>query len=123
MRNEDRKMSTTCTALIIPAQLNDAVRVTTIDAKLDTLQNLVGGHIESVSRGDWHVYLNAEGHMLNLPPNLRAASLMHEVGLDLADAARGVAVFLGRTEQGYEADVPAHLIRRAEYLFGAPHAA
>ena len=116
-------MSTTCTALVIPARLGEALRTMNIDATPDTLQGLVGGHLESVSRGDWHVYLNAEGHMMNLPPNFRAAQLIHEAGIDLFDAARGTAVFLGRTGRGGEADVPEHLLRRAAEMFGSPLAA
>jgi len=81
-------MSTTCTALVIPARLGEAVRIMALDATPDTLRRLVAGHLESVSRGDWHVYLNADGHFMNLPPNIRAAQLIHEAGLDLSDAAR-----------------------------------
>lgn len=116
-------MSTTCIALVIPARLGEALRTMPLEATTDTLQRLVGGHLESVSRGDWHVYLNAEGHIMNLPPNIRAAQLIREAGLDLSDAARGTAVFLGRTERGGEADVPEHLLRRAAEMFGSPLAA
>jgi hypothetical protein len=116
-------MSTTCTALVIPARLGEAVRIMALDATPDTLRRLVAGHLESVSRGDWHVYLNADGHFMNLPPNIRAAQLIHEAGLDLSDAARGTAVFLGRTGGGGEADVPEHLLRRATEMFGSPLAA
>jgi hypothetical protein len=116
-------MSTTCMALVIPARLNEALRTVALDATPEGLQGLVGGHLESVSRGDWHVYLNAEGYSMNLPPNIRAAQLIHEAGLDLSDAARGTAVFLGRTERGGEADVPEHLLRRAAEMFGSPMAA
>ena len=52
-------MSTTCIALVIPAGLGEPLRTMTLEATTDTLQRLVGGHLESVSRGDWHVYLNA----------------------------------------------------------------
>lgn len=116
-------MSTICTALVIPARLSEAPRTVALDATPDTLQRLVGGHLESVSRGDWHVYLNAEGHLMNLPPNIRAAQLIHEAGLDLSDAARGTAVFLGRTGRGAESNVPEHLLRRAAEMFGSPLAA
>ena len=116
-------MSTTCTALVIPVRLNEAIRTVALDATPGVLQGLVGGHLESVSRGDWHVYLNAEGHSMNLPPNIRAAQLIHEAGLDLSDATRGTAVFLGRTQRGGEADVPEHLLRRAAEMFGSPLAA
>ena len=43
-------MSTTCTALVIPVRLNEALRTVVIGATPDVLQELVGGHLESVSR-------------------------------------------------------------------------
>jgi hypothetical protein len=116
-------MYTIFTALIIPVRISEPLRVEQIDTALTSLQQLVGGDIESVTRGDWHVYLNAEGHLMNLPANIRAAQLIREAGLDLSDAARGTAVFLGRTERGGEADVPEHLLRRAAEMFGSPLAA
>jgi Domain of unknown function (DUF3846) len=116
-------MTTTFTALIIPAAIEEPVRVEPIDATLRTLQDLVEGDIESVMRGDWHVYLNAEGVIRNLPLNLRAAQLTYDRGLDLAGAARGCAVFLGNGGHREEADVPEHLVKRAEELFGMPLAA
>lgn len=110
-------MRTTHTALIIPSRISEPVRVEPVETSLRTLQALVGGHIEVVTRGDWHVYLNAEGVIMNLPGNLRAAQLVHDCGLDLAGVARGTAVFLGHGAHGEVADVPEHLIRRAEQLF------
>jgi hypothetical protein len=116
-------MSTTCIALIVPDQLSQPVRVESLEPSLENLQRLVGGDVESVARGDWHIYFNSAGRINNLPPNLRASQLMHECGLDLADAARGTAVFLGHAGHGAEADVPGYLIRRATTFFGAPLAA
>lgn len=116
-------MNTISTALIIPARTNEPVRVTLIQTALKNLQELVDGDIESITRGDWHVYLNAEGLIKNLPPNLRAAQLMYDCGLDLAGAARGTAVFLGNDERGREQDVPGHLVRHAGELLGVPLAA
>jgi uncharacterized protein DUF3846 len=110
-------MSTTCTALIVPARLSQPVRIETLDTSLATLQTLVGGDIEAVTRGDWHVYLNAEGKIINLPANIRAGHLMIEAGLDLVDIFCGTAVFLGHNGHGDEADAPDHLIRLAEQLF------
>lgn len=117
------KMSTTVTVLIIPARISEPVRVETVEPSLQTLRNLVGGDIETVTRGDWDVYLNAEGVIANLPPNLRAAQLMYDCGLDLAGVARGTAVFLGHGDHGEEADAPQHLIGLAEELFFARLAA
>ncbi|AOT03014.1 DUF3846 domain-containing protein [Arthrobacter sp. U41] len=110
-------MSTKYRALIIPVRISEPVRVETVEPDLHTLQGLVGGDIEAVTRGDWHVYLNAEGVISNLPPNLRAAQLMRDCGLDLAGVARGTAVFLGHGPHGAEADAPRHLIRLAEDLW------
>ena len=109
-------MRTTFKALIIPARISEPVRVQDVSPDLPTLRRLVGGHIEKVTRGDWHVYLNAEGVIANLPPNLRAAQLMNDCGLDLAGVARGTAVLLGHGDHGEEADAPKHLIRLAENL-------
>lgn len=116
-------MSTQCTALVVPAQLNEPVRVESLEPSLANLQLLVRGDVESVGRGDWHAYFNSFGRVNNLPPNLRASQLMHECGLDLADAVRGTAVFLGLGGHGAEENVPEYLIRRVTALFGAPLAA
>ncbi|WP_240974874.1 DUF3846 domain-containing protein [Crystallibacter degradans] len=108
----------TCTALIIPADLNEPARVETIDAGLETLQTLVGGNIEAVSGGDWHFYLNEEGKILGLDWNRRAALLvLQETGV-LADLYCGNTVFLGETRDGDEGDVPRDLIDLAQQLFG-----
>jgi hypothetical protein len=53
---------------------SEPVRVETIEPGLQTLRNLVGGDIESVTRGDWDAHLNAEGVSANLPPNLAPLS-------------------------------------------------
>ena len=111
------KMRTTYTALIIPARISEPARVEAVSSDLQTLQSLVVGDIEAVTRGDWRVFLNAEGVIANLPPNLRAAQLMRDCGLDLAGVARGTAVFFGHGGHGEEADVPQHLIRLAEELW------
>ncbi len=105
------------TALIVPASMAEAVRVEAIDTRQNTLQVIVDGALESVICGDWHVYVNSEGAIRKLHRNLRAAALLHEVGLDLAGACQGNAVFLGHDDHGYEDHVPAQLIRLAEDLF------
>jgi hypothetical protein len=107
----------TCTALIIPADLNEPARVETIDARLETLQTLVAGNIETVSGDDWHFYLNEEGKILNLPPNRRTAMLVLEETGMLADVYCGNVVFLGETRDGDEGNVPQHLIDLAQQLF------
>ncbi|NUU33153.1 DUF3846 domain-containing protein [Arthrobacter sp. C9C5] len=110
-------MTNRYTALIIPARISEPVRVETIETDQRTLQGLVGGDLETVTRGNWHVYLNAEGVITHLPVNLRAAQLMYDCGLDLAGVARGTAVILGHGGHGEDADVPEHLIRLAEEFF------
>ena len=114
--------SRTYTALVVPANNAEPIHLEQVGAELPALEALVDGPLESVIRGDWHVYLNAESVALLLPVNFRAGQLMHECGLDL-DGIRGTAVFLGRGEHGTEADVPEHLPRLAQELFGAPLAA
>jgi hypothetical protein len=116
-------MSTICTALIVPARLSRPVRIETIDASLATLQNLVEGNIEAITRGDWHAYLNDEGKIINLPPNIRAGHLMRETGLYLADTFCGNVVILGEGTHGEEMDAPEHLIKLAERLFDTALAA
>ena len=108
----------TCTALIIPADLNEPVRVETIDAGLENLQTLVAGNIEAVSGDDWHFYLNEEGKILHLPPNRRAGLLVLEKTGMLADVYCGTVVFLGETHDGDEGNVPQHLVDLARKLFG-----
>ncbi|MGO4653046.1 hypothetical protein AB4068_15285 [Arthrobacter sp. 2RAF22] len=110
-------------ALIVPASLGESVILGRLDTDPAALRRLVGGDVESISRGDWHVYLNARGMILNMQPNIRAAQLAHDAGLDIADAARGTAVFLGNAGPAAESDVPAYLSRRARELFGTPLAA
>jgi len=112
----------TYTALVVPASNSEPMRIEQVTADLHALEALVGGPLESVIRGDWHVYLNVESLTMLLPVNYRAGQLMHECGLDL-DGIRGTAVFLGRGEHGTEADIPEHLARLAEELFGSPLAA
>lgn len=109
-------------ALVIPANNAEAMRIEQVETDREALEALVGGPLESVIRGDWHVYLNAESVTTLLPVNFRAGQLLHECGLDL-DGIRGTAVFLGRGDHGAEADLPEHLARLAEELFGAPLAA
>jgi hypothetical protein len=105
-----------CFALVIPARLSEAAAVANVDGRQGTLQVLLGGGLEIIARGDWHVYLNADHHNARLLPNLRAAQLLHDTGLDLPDIG-GTAVFFGRAEHDFNTDVPEHLIHRAEALF------
>lgn len=115
-------MNATYLALIVPARLGEPLRMVPVEGP-ETLKDLLGGDLESVARGDWHLYLNAEGTSGNLPVNLRADQLIHDCGVDLAGAARGPAVILGRDAKGRDTSVPEHLLRLAAELFGAPRAA
>lgn len=108
----------TCKALIIPADQKRPARVETIGADLETLQSIVGGSIEAVSGNDWHFYLNEEGKILRLMPNVRAAQLVWELTGILTDIYCGDTVFLGEDGHGDEADVPAHVVAIADQLFG-----
>jgi hypothetical protein len=105
-----------CFALIVPARISEAVTVANLDARHGCLEVLLAGGLECVARGDWHVYLNADQRTAGLGPNVRAGQLLHDTGLDLPDVA-GTAVFLGRAGRDFDADVPEHLIHRAEALF------
>ncbi|BCW86485.1 hypothetical protein NicSoilE8_41580 (plasmid) [Arthrobacter sp. NicSoilE8] len=100
--------------LYVPARLSEAVTVHSLDARHTSLQIIVGGGLECIALGDWHVYLNADTQTTG-PSNLRAVQLLHETGLDLP--VTGIAVFLGRAGIDHDTDVPGHLIRRAGALF------
>jgi hypothetical protein len=108
----------TCKALIIPTDQKRPARVETIDTDLETLQTIVSGNIEAVSGHDWHFYLNEEGKILRLRPNVRAAQLVWELTGILTDIYCGDTVFLGEDGHGDEADVPAHVVAIAEQTFG-----
>lgn len=110
-------MNTTYDALIVPAQLNQPVRIERVDVDVDVLQELVGGNVGSLPGTDWHVYLNDEGG--RLPQNDRAEVLIREAGADLDEIFKGMGVFLGDGPGGEECSAPAHLIRLAEQLFAS----
>jgi hypothetical protein len=55
-----------CIALIVLARLSEAVTVANLDARHGSPEVLIGGGLESVARGDWHVYLNADQHTAGL---------------------------------------------------------
>ncbi|MET4146751.1 hypothetical protein [Arthrobacter sp. UYCo732] len=114
-------MNTTYNALIVPAHLQQPVRIESVDMDMPALQKLVAGNIESITSRDWHVYLNDEGS--RLPQNFRAEVLAREAGIVLDGTLNGTAVFLGHGTRGDETDAPCHLIRLAEALFGIPLAA
>ena len=109
---------TTCKALIIPADQSQPARVESITADLETLQFLVRGNIEAVSGDDWHFYLNEEGKILGLEPNVRAGALVLQLRGDVQDVYCGDVVFLGATPDGDEADVPERVRFLAALIIG-----
>lgn len=110
---------TTCKALIIPADQSQPARVEPIAADLESLQHLVRGNIEAVSGDNWHFYLNEEGKILGLEPNIRAGALVLQLTGDLHDVYCGDVVFLGETPDGDEADVPDNVRFLAALIIGA----
>ena len=116
-------MRQTRAALIIPARLNQPIRVEEIDTSLTARQTLVGGNVGAITCMDWHAYLNDEADFIPLPLNARAEVLIREAGLHLEDTVSGTVVFLGHGNNGDEADVPAHLLRLAGRLFDTALAA
>lgn len=109
-----------CIALVVPARLSEEVTATCLDVRHGTLEALFNGALDCIVRGDWQVYLRADSS--NVRANVRATQLLHETGLYLPEVA-GDALYLGRTEHGWDTDAPAHLIRLAEKLFDARLAA
>ncbi|MEV4951129.1 DUF3846 domain-containing protein [Paenarthrobacter nitroguajacolicus] len=104
-------------ALIIPARLNEQVRVERIEAAMAIQQSLVEGNVEASSGRGWHVLLNDQAIHIPLPPNPRAEVLIREAGTPMDDTVSGTAVFLGHGSSGTAADVPSHLLSLAERLF------
>jgi hypothetical protein len=106
-----------CTALIIPASLPQPIRVEGIVLTVAKRQVLVQGNFEAISYRDWHVYLNDEADHIPLPVNPRAEVLIREAGVDIEGDIRGVAVFLGHSNDGKDTDIPTPLLQLAERLF------
>ncbi|KRE76276.1 hypothetical protein [Arthrobacter sp. Soil762] len=103
-----------CIALVVPARLSEEVTAGILDVRHGTLQALYGP-LDCIVCGDWQVYVRADSSS-GLRPNVRATQLLHETGLYLPEVA-GNALYLGRTDHGWDTDAPAHLIRLAERLF------
>ena len=88
-----------------------------VPASLSSLQNLIdGGWLEAIG-GDsgsvqWHAYLDEEGKLKGLRPNLAATRLAERFGWSSArwDVLCGPVIFLGNGPGGNEADVPQELI-------------
>lgn len=100
--------------LIVPARLSEEVTAKRLDESSSAL--LLNSEVDCIIRGDWQVFVRVEA--ADFRPNVRAAQLLHETGLHLPEVA-GRAIFLGRTELGWDTDTPAHLLNLAEKLFDA----
>lgn len=106
----------TVTALIIPA--TRPPHTVHITPDLATLQLLVGGSLEAVSRDGWHAYLNQDGKLHSLPLNALATALLflgdatgQQAGIT-TDWVVGDVMILGDAPDGEEGDAPADLIQR-----------
>lgn len=110
-------MQQSVTALIIPARLNEGIRVERIESDMASQQSLVGGNVEAINGRGWHVLLNDEAFYLPLPMNPRAEVLIREAGTPIEGTVNGTAVFLGHGAGGNDEDVPGHLLDLAERLF------
>lgn len=94
-----------------------------VPRRLDVLQGLVGGHIEAVSAPDgaWFCYVNEEGKLLGLDPNIAATSLVRHLsragGSAFSDFLVGNVVFVGPVdEQAEHGDVPGWIVEAARNL-------
>jgi hypothetical protein len=89
--------------------------------ELDSLKELVGGWIEYIHiDADHHGYVNEEGRLLGLPPNLRATLLWQESG-HFSDCLVGPLIILGSRNakgrnNGDDHDVKAAMIEKCQEL-------
>ena len=104
-------------ALIVPARLDERVRLEEIGQMLEVRQLLVEGNVEAINGKGWHVLLNDQAIHVPLPLNPRAEVLIREAGTAVEDSVSGNAVFLGHGNGGLEEDVPDSLVGLAERLF------
>lgn len=86
--------------LLIPADPNRPVVAQDVQPKLEKLRETIGGGwLEAITRDDWHMYVDEEGLLKELPQNQRASKLARRTLV-------GDAIVLGHTAQGDEANVP-----------------
>lgn len=117
IESEVKGMQQLMTVLIIPARINECIRVERIEPAMEMRQSLVEGNVEAISGRGWHVLLNDQAIHIPLPPNPRAEVLIREAGTPMEDTVSGTAVFLGHGSNGTDQDVPGHLLSLAERLF------
>lgn len=92
------------TAVIVDP--DGTVRKAQIENSLGAFQAVVGGYIEGVFDPDHTVYLNEDGMSLRLPVNQRITE-----HLDWPRSLLGTALIVGPAdEEGYDTDVPDHII-------------
>jgi hypothetical protein len=93
-------------------------------SSLETLQRLVGGHIEAIhvpeqfGGDDATAYINEEGKFIeSCKPNMRATDFfVPGFGLFPGDYIAGTVVLVGFTPSGDHKDVPEKVIRRARLI-------
>lgn len=85
-------------------------RKTQIENDLGAFQAVVDGYIEGIYQEDFTVYVNEEGLYQRLPFNNRVLEV-----LDWPHPLLGTALIVGPAdENGYDTDVPEHIIRHYE---------
>ena len=60
---------------VIQIPVDEPPREAYVEPGLSSMQELVGGYIESVRIGDVDMWVNEEGLLLKLPPNLIASAI------------------------------------------------
>jgi hypothetical protein len=83
--------------LVVPAQ--EAPHVRFIDPTLKNFQAIVGGYIEQVKDGKHEAYVDEDGSMKRLPPNITASILLNRPIV-------GTAMFFGNDGSDLECSVP-----------------
>jgi hypothetical protein len=94
--------------------INSGPRVEDIEDGLATLQDLVGGYIEAApTKGDVTVFINEEGKLMGLPPNLEATFFWWGIAPFMKghDVLSGTAVIVGPPDSdGNTTPVPDHIL-------------
>ena len=114
-------MDKTITALLVPADQALPVRTIEIAPTLDTLQSLVGGYLEAVTRDRVAAYLNEEGKYLGVPTNPRATAYMLQARMIFPfDVIAGDLVLIGIDADGRDSDVPPAVVDAVAAATGQP---
>lgn len=103
-------------ALIVGS--DSRARFEEIDPDLPTLHGLVGGYITAIRGDGWHAYLNEEGLLEGLPPNIAGTAFARAMGWDSPEPMLvGPMVFLGDADPD-EADLPRWMVEAAARTWG-----